>query len=87
MNDFDYINRFKRNVFFKRLGIFVILISIWPIVAYEGSPLRWMGISLLFLGLLITTQYKCPSCGAKLDLRGPSYRIVYCNECGTKLRD
>jgi len=87
MNQFDYVSRFKRSILYKRLGILLIFSSIWPIVAYEDTIFWWFGVGLMVIGLLITTQYKCPACGKHFDIRIWASTLSYCSNCSTKLRD
>ncbi len=82
----DYEKLFRKSVWYKRVSIFIILVSVWP-VSLEGTVWRFVGIILMIVGLLLSTQYKCPDCGARFDLRQSSHKITYCNECGTRLQD
>ncbi len=90
MKEFEYIDRFKRKLIFKWSGIIISVASIFPIAVFRvfiGDTLAGIiALSGVFIGILLLSMYRCPSCGTTLDPRIPARKMKHCNGCGCRLR-
>lgn len=86
MKDERVQDQFKKAIKYKKIGFFIILLSILPMVVLEGLTKYILSIIILSMGFYFERQYKCYFCGYVFDPRLKSNELIYCPKCGEKLQ-
>lgn len=86
MDDEKVQELFKKGIKYKRIGFFITLIAIVPMVILDGLVKYILAIIILCIGFYFQRQYKCSSCGYVFDPRLKSSELIYCPKCSRKLQ-
>lgn len=86
MDDEKVLEQFKRSLKYKTIGFLIILLSIIPIIIFDGLSKYVLVIIIFGIGVYFERQYKCPYCGYVFDPKLKSCELIHCLKCGRKLQ-
>lgn len=86
MSDDRVQEEFKKAIKYKKIGFFIILFAIIPMMLLDGLVKYILSIIILCIGFYFEGQYKCHFCGYVFDPRLKSNELIHCPKCSKKLQ-
>lgn len=83
----DNIERFKKSIFFRKIGISLFFVAILPAAFISNKIMGYcITIVLIVIAIIFEREYKCPACGYRFNPRINSSELKYCSNCKAKLQ-
>jgi cell division protein FtsW (lipid II flippase) len=83
----DNIEKFKRSIFYRRLGFSLFIIAIFPAAFIRNKIMGYcIAAVLIVIAIFFERKYRCPVCGYRFDPRISSSELTYCSNCSSKLQ-